>query len=78
MDHDKMVIAAHLKLASMRNDQRMQIFRLARAIRDAKKDRRKRLKALADMDQALGYYEAIHVLTAEDRHNIKYALIRGI
>ena len=77
-DHGSIVVAGHVKLAGLREDQRMKILTCARAITEAKGDRKKRRKALADMDQLLRYFENTKVLTPQESENIWYAMNRGI
>ena len=78
MQVEDMRRAAHVKIAGLREDQRMKLFGLARAVKEAKNDRAKRKKALADLDQALRYYKACGVLTAREQENIWYLLNRGL
>ena len=77
-DHGSMITAAHVKLAGLRDDQRMKILSCARAVKLAKSDRDKRRRALRDLDQCLRYFEATGVLTRREQENIWYALNRGI
>ncbi len=78
VDHGSTITAAHVKLASLRDDQRMKILSCARAVKLAKSDRDKRRRALRDLDQCLQFYEAAGVLTHRDQENMWYALNRGI
>ena len=77
-DHGSIVVAGHVKLAGLRDDQRMKILTCARAITEAKGDRKKRRKALADLDQCLQFLEYTKVLSHTDTENIWYAMNRGI
>ena len=77
-DHGSMIVEAHVKLAGLREEQRMKLLTCAREIRNAKNDRQKRRKALEDLNQALRYYEATDVLTERESEELWYALNRGI
>ena len=78
MDVLSMRTAAHVKLAGLRPDQRMKLLQLSRAVKDAKSDRHKRKKALAELDQALRYYQACGVITKKQEEFLWYTLNRGL
>lgn len=75
---DSMLVKGHVKLAGLRQEQRMKLLECSRAVKDAKNDRQKRKKALAALDQALRYYQACGVLTKREEEILWYTLNRGL
>lgn len=75
---DDIRVQGHVTLAGLRENQRMKLLKLARAVKEAKSDRKKRKKALSDLDQALRYYQVCGVLTKRDEENLWYTLNRGL
>ena len=71
-------VQGHVTLAGLRGNQREKLLKLARAVKDAKSDRQKRKKALAELDQALRYSQACGVLTKKQEEDLWYTLNRGL